>query len=496
MKHLFLAKIRSKLAWKMLLIYICLILVPSLLLGLNYFKAVQNYLLNTEKDLVQRTLNRYCTDLDAELEKVGKVYLQLLQHNNFMRFLQGEYSSKALQVSAYVADFSKMFAYCALSSRFIDNITVYVKNSKLLEMGGCITHMDKLKDCSEKELETSGQWRYTPVSKQLVFYRVIRHTSTNAVLGILEIKCKGEILFESLQKLQTNRRELHFVYKNSVFDLNGQEIDKPLPKEIEVGAALTKVPVEVYMGSPSGSRDNDMVFSLLITFACLLILSLVLFAVVYSLSRRIRVFSQSMADESGSPREFQHRGNDELGQLINTYNSMVRNNDYLLSQVRIEKLHQRETEYRMLQSQIDPHFIYNSLEGVRMMAEMHEDCGVADVIFSLSKLMRYSFSVSSAEVTLEMELDYIRQYIKVQNMRTGNRINLEILCEPFVQELSCPKFTVQPVVENAVKYGLIQSSQILYIRIKAEFKEGMLCISVENSGAQIGGEKLEEMNKI
>ena len=105
MVHFFVEKFKTKLAWKILFIYIGVILIPSIILGINYFSTVKAYMVREETDLNQRTLSQYCLDIDANLESAEKVYNQIQQHSNFLRFLLGEYTSNGAQASAYIAEF-------------------------------------------------------------------------------------------------------------------------------------------------------------------------------------------------------------------------------------------------------------------------------------------------------------------------------------------------------------------------------------------------------
>jgi len=174
---------------------------------------------------------------------------------------------------------------------------------------------------------------------------------------------------------------------------------------------------------------------------------------------------------------------------------MVTNNDYLLNQVKIEKLHQQEIEYRALQSQINPHFIYNTLEGIRMMAELQDEDDISDAVFSLSQLMKYAFNISEKEVSIKQELEYIRRFINLQKIRLGNRIDLKIFCDN-TEKVKCPQFTLQPMVENSVKYGFGKDIHNITIRIDIKLFNNCVYVEIANSGKEIPEDKLNEMNRL
>lgn len=496
MIHFFVEKVKTKLAWKILFIYIGVILIPSIILGINYFSTVKAYMVREETDLNQRTLSQYCLDIDANLESAEKVYNQIQQHSNFLRFLLGEYTSNGAQASAYIAEFDTMFLYSFLSSRFIDSITVYMVNDSLLQMGAFLRGIDQLEDPQFDARTTAGYWRYDVKNKAVVYRKAIKSVTSNTILGILEVKCSENILLESLLKLESEDRRIFVEYDGVCYNLEGQR-EEPVKKSIEVSDGTRRIPLTARLETESTDANSEMIFSLLITFSCLIALSLILFFVVYRLSRRISRFSQSMAGYlTNSPKAYKDSGHDELSQLVKTYNDMVDNNDYLLNQVKIEKLHQQKTEYRALQSQIDPHFIYNSLEGIRMMAEMKDETEISDVIFSLSKLMRYAFSVTDSEVTLGLELDYVQQYINIQHMRFGEKIRYEVVCDSSLREINCPKFAIQPMVENAIKYGLGPGHGTVAVYVGVRLTEGTVYVEIFNTGQKIPEDRLYNINRL
>ena len=161
--------------------------------------------------------------------------------------------------------------------------------------------------------------------------------------------------------------------------------------------------------------------------------------------------------------------------------------------VELEKLQEHELSYKVLQAQIGPHFLYNALEGIRMMAELHDDEDVSDMLFSLSHLMRYSFSVSSSQATLEQEINLVEQYLKIQKMRLGERLSYAISLNPGLKEVSCPRFIIQPLVENAIKYGLENAALHVTVTVKLT-QDQMVRIEVENDGNNLGADRIGEIN--
>ncbi|MFD2670899.1 cache domain-containing sensor histidine kinase [Marinicrinis sediminis] len=122
--------------------------------------------------------------------------------------------------------------------------------------------------------------------------------------------------------------------------------------------------------------------------------------------------------------QFQVKHRDEMGQLGNQFNRMLSRIRHLIQDIYEMESQKKEAELHALQSQINPHFIYNTLEAIRMMAEINDDTEAADMISLLGKLMRYSISDLREVVTIEKELEHVRNYVEILNYRYPNRFVL------------------------------------------------------------------------
>ena len=491
----FYQKIKTKLAWKMLFIYIFVILIPTIIFCVYYFVAVRNYLENEEYSLEQKTLEQYCSDIDDNFSNVEKVYSQVQQHSNFIRFLSGEYSSIGLQLSSYISEFSTMFSYTFLSSPYIESVKVYMVDPDLLNMGDHLESIDNLKVSLEDPGLPKGMWEYDAQNEYLIYRRAIWNTAYTSIAGVLEVSCKETLMLESMRNLSDQGRRIIMQYQGDWLDVLGDPCEIQNQNTMVVLGNLNHIPIQFRIEIEKTGIINQLLISLIVIFLCMIGLSLLYYSIVRRLSNRITRFSQTLENQwSDAPRQYTDPENDEFSRLVCAYNDMVENNDYLLNQVKIEQLHQQETAYKMLQSQIDPHFMYNALEGIRMMAEMRDQDDISDMIFSLGKMMRYSFSVSSDQVPIEMELDFVRQYLNIQKMRLGSRLTWEVCCDAQESMEKCPRFSIQPLVENAIKYGFGPEIPHLHISVRIQRKDGLLQVLVENTGKNMEPEVLEQIN--
>lgn len=157
----------------------------------------------------------------------------------------------------------------------------------------------------------------------------------------------------------------------------------------------------------------------------------------------------------------------------------------------------KQAELNALQSQINPHFLYNTLDSIRGQLMMEGMCESADILESLSNLFRYSISLATYN-TLEQELDNVENYMRIMRYRFGSRFTLfkkiDYSCD-YILNCEIPKLTLQPIVENAIKHGLEKKESGGVIIIRAFISDAGLHISVEDNGVGINTTILDELNK-
>ncbi len=189
-------------------------------------------------------------------------------------------------------------------------------------------------------------------------------------------------------------------------------------------------------------------------------------------------------------------GQDEIGTLSESINHMLRRIGELSNLNAREVRETQRTAYDMLAAQIHPHFIYNTLENLRMMAEINDDQEVADQLYALGRMLRLSISDTSSMGEVSMEIEHAQMYLQLQKMRLNNQ--LEYTIEPVSEEIlhiKCPRFLLQPLVENALKHGFQEKNRPGRIVISTGTYERGIWLRVYNDGTGLTQERLEEVRE-
>lgn len=189
-------------------------------------------------------------------------------------------------------------------------------------------------------------------------------------------------------------------------------------------------------------------------------------------------------------------GNDEIGQLSRQFNYMVRSINDLLNQVyesneKNTKLEvaQKEIKLKMMASQINPHFLFNALESIRMKAHLNGEKEIANIVRLLGKLMRKNLEIGSVKKTLKEEMEIVRAYLEIQKFRYEDRLNYELIVEPETERVLLPPLIIQPLVENAIIHGLECKEVDGMLRVRCSMKEDMLHVEVIDNGAGMSEER-------
>ena len=192
-------------------------------------------------------------------------------------------------------------------------------------------------------------------------------------------------------------------------------------------------------------------------------------------------------------------GEDNIFYISPAYEGVITKIQYMLQSQELLNLNKRQAQYLALQNQINPHFLYNTLEGIRAEALIAGVDSIAEMTEALATYFRYTISQVNNLVTLEEELANVENYYYIQQFRFGSKLDLRIRydCEDEEEALMCqlPKLTLQPIVENSIYHGLERKIGTGHLDIKVTVTDSHLIIMISDDGVGIEKGQVKVMNE-
>lgn len=528
-------KIRKKLIGT----YIIVVLIPIFMVGFILTNGMKNMAIDQAIKEADTNTDRIQIRLNEVLHRVTEVSDRLYFNSNSIDILSSNYKSRWDVVKAYMS-FGEFNEYKRAYSE-IQTIKIYTYNKTLLNNWEFIPVEPEIKESEwyNKALERNGEvvWQYVWNElynrRSLCLTRLVKD-EFNQKLGVMVIEINSSylqsIVAEEPFKTVIAVDDGTIVYSNepALIGKNASAANFRFFRETAhnslLEASLRNEPSKVIVNSffPNMSSSAFNVYTVVpihsitkkandisklgfgimgISFAVSLIL-LIFFSRV--LSNRIISLRSEMHKVVQGNYEIgtDISGMDEIGELHADLLTMVKSFKQLIYEVYEERLlkeqlsnKQREIEFRMLANQINPHFLYNVLETIRMRAHSKGDAEIAGVVKMLARLMRRNLEATSKSVTLTSEIELLSYYLNIQKFRYEDKIDYSIDITVDTKDYRMLPLLLQPIVENAFVHGLECKRTQGKIGIKVEERDGCLVITVEDNGAGMDENKIALVRK-
>lgn len=237
---------------------------------------------------------------------------------------------------------------------------------------------------------------------------------------------------------------------------------------------------------------------LLLCFAAVLVLGLLLYMVTQRVTQPLRLMARTMTRVERGDLAVRLPANaapDELGSLSRVFNTMLDSIERLITQVYEARLREKDAQLLALQTQINPHFLFNTLNSMRALSRRNQADTVAAMAESLAELFRYSMSNWNELVPLHEELAHVANYVTIQQARFGERLQFADEVPPGLLEAPLVKLSLQPLVENAIAHGLDQRRAGIRILVRADLQGEVLVVQVIDNGRGIDAATRERLNQ-
>jgi two-component system sensor histidine kinase YesM len=257
--------------------------------------------------------------------------------------------------------------------------------------------------------------------------------------------------------------------------------------------------VEVFTLNESLKVINSLAYyTIIIAIITLLIAEILAIFFTRSIVKPISKLKKLMkkTEEGNFDVVFNSKYNDEIGELGNAFNTMVREIKKLINLVQIEAKMKRIAEISILHAQIKPHFIYNTLDTIQWMAQEHDADDIVDIVASLTSLLRIGLSSGAEIIKIPQEIKHVESYLLIQKIRYEDKLNYDINIKDEILGFSVIKLILQPLIENAIYHGIKEKRGSGYIRISGEIKDEKIYFIVQDNGIGIKEAKLMQINEM
>lgn len=338
---------------------------------------------------------------------------------------------------------------------------------------------------------------------KLVYIKEIRNPNTMASEGCIIFTFDGEKEFEKVRKdSQYTGLAVQFEEKKSVFEETGEkdwrmQIQKDfysVKKETQ-----GKYTVYTFLNEKAASRLSASSLCTILGVA-VLVMAVGVASIGYYVRRftgRVDAILDAMNQVTTGDLQVRidiRNRRDELDMVAGHFNDMCEKLNLYINKSYLAEIEKKNAQMQALQSQINPHFLYNTLEAIRMKAICNGDREVGKMLYSMVTLFRSQLKETDI-ITLGQELDYGKQYLELFEYRYSGIFRSEVCCEPELLSLPVIKFVLQPVLENYFVHGIDRGREDNFVRIWAERQAEKLVLYVQDNGSGMKEEDIRERNR-
>lgn len=516
-----------KVKHKLYIVYIFCVVAPIIIINYIFYLNMASNVKEIYQNYYQLTTQRIAAliekDLNFLIAQVNKIYMDQKLYEK----LDQDYERKLAYVEDYYDYFDSYLYLNGESYEQIDKMVIFTDNPTILHSGRVYKIDDDVKneDWYKRVINSSERVH--------IIYGQRKNKADNTVetpISVIQVlnQFQGIDNYQKILKIDISAKNISNIINSEnlkghiiVLDGEGQLLFTSSAIENQDLSSFLAENQENIVEAISNKYFNWKILNvmdvedlenalqvskyaiIMLAFISLSLSSLILimtyrsfYVRLISLSEHVRKLDQ----EDFSKQYVGKQGKDEIGDLIRVFNRMVRKIKTLITDVYEAKLEQsqiklekKQAELNALQSQINPHFLFNTLESIRMRSLEKGENETAEVIKYLARTYRRIISYHQEMVTVEDEIDNIKDFLKIQKYRFGSEFNYTIEVDPETLQVMIPKLIIQPFVENACIHGLEKSENSGRVSIKITKEDQKLKCVIKDNGAGIKKEIVENL---
>ena len=510
---------------KFMQLYILCVLVPLIITDSVVFYIVGGLERTREYHKMVNIANSVSYNINRMVDNAGEIAKSIYTNKNANTFLEKEYDSSSEYYGAYQDFFQNTILENVLGMNQII-FTMYTDNNTVIR-GGKIDNMTSLKKTKAYEI-----WLERGENEGLFFTYERRGYANSYQRKIvllqnldffqseheqmLKIEFDYNNMMRMLRKMKFDNQVFvcegdNILLSNGSFGGVGKDFEQMTVKQkqgYKQSVTIHGADLDIYV-LKSDSSIGSAVMHFLPELAFLVLINVILpMGMVILLNRSFtkRISGLSKVFQSVNSEHLvmmvHENGKDEIGSMIRNYNCMVKRTNELIQTVYKNTLKEQEilvgrknAELLALQSQINPHFLFNALESIRMRSILKKEEETADMVEKLAIMQRQYVDWGNDSVRIEQELEFVKAYLSLQKYRFGERLNYSIEVEDECMGLQIPKLTVVTFVENACVHGIESKASPGWIFVRIYQKKEELWIEIEDTGSGMEAEQIRKLEE-
>lgn len=538
-----------KIRMKLIIAGSVLVIIPIIIIGVIFSGRVSGVILELNENNMRNQIYLLSEDLNHSLKLVEDLSDLIYLNESLQRDLLYEYKDIGDSAIVYTnVIYPILRQNRVLHSSLINSISIYIENKRFLVNGEEIIYANnniRSQDWYKNLFNSNGigkkTWSDMPYVSNLgykSYYTLYRQLNrySGKLSGILQITLQDDYFLTKLADEQKEKKNYiinsygtivssnstdaigkkannysnvftnikndsgiyEFIDKNEKFKVVYRKLATSSNTN-ETWTIVSVVPESLLLVQINNARNIVLwlcggIFIVLLAFITVL---------SKSITQRIEILAQGTKNvvDGNYTALVKVHGNDEISDLGENFNHMMQYlntliNEVVQNQIQMQnyKIKQQETEFISLQNQINPHFLYNTLDAIRMHAVLTDNKIVAEMLVTLSNLLRYNITRGNEYISLKEEISHVKNYIKLMNIRYDDAINLVVNVDPIIEETKVLKLIMQPIVENSLKHGFKKNLTEITITLSAKIVNENLIIEIMDNGCGMDSKTLEELN--
>lgn len=514
------------LVYKITFMITALLIIPTACICMFYFRNYENSLKEKAKISIQEEAARISNEVNGNLNIAENVFSDIAYSQELLYFLDDVNDPTEREMTVFFDSIQEKwtdfrYTYPNMFSQMI----IYTSNKHLKTENNWKFSLKSMDDFpaldvmdQEKEIvfgapkDTDGivldgmenNLKFTD-RENLVLpaYLQIRNISTDRLIGVVELDMPLDKLIDSraVKNMGNDNQFVLYDPKNRIlfqtgdYDRNSRGIlsdDCSFDTTQITGTVFVKESIAI---RPARKMIGNVCIVAVLGIVCIMVLT---YLVIKQMLNRLVSMDEMMNRIGTGDFRVQIADDgygDEVSRIKQHFNQMALRLEEVIWQMIEKEKAQKDAELRALQAQINPHFLFNTLETMHMQCEIDRYYKIGDSLSSLGEIFRYTMKWNGHEVPFYMEWNNLKNYIAIMSLRLDDDFTYELNCTDDVQQIIVPKMLLQPLVENSFSHGFKGVPAPWHLSVSAKVEKEQLMIVIEDNGSGIAPDRLEDIRE-